>query len=147
MKAPPTLPPELLQRLADIAPPPPLHWQALDAFALLALALGLPLAFVLYRRLRARPAGPRRQALRRLRRLEADWRGGRCDDRQAAYRLATLLRLGLGLSSLDEAPLPAREWRPFLDLLEALRYRPTPTRRLEEAHFRQARRWLTTTRR
>ena len=141
MQAPRTLPPELVQRLADIAPPPPPDWRPLwwgAAALLLLLALGF-----LFMRRPGRP-DPRRLALRRLDCLERDWRKGHCPDRQAAYRLAALLRLGLGLTDLRHPPLPDDEWQAFIARLDAVRYRPAPTVRLEEAQFLLARRWLTT---
>ncbi|MFQ5489026.1 MAG: hypothetical protein ACE5ET_11360, partial [Gammaproteobacteria bacterium] len=96
-----TLPPELLQRLADIEPPPAPDWHPLllASGVLLLLAL-LTLAW----HLAHRPLTPRRAALKRLRHLERRWRQDRCNERETAYRLAAILRLGLGLEQLQAGP-------------------------------------------
>ncbi len=136
-----TLPPELLQRLADIAPPPAPDWRPLllAGGVLLALLL-LTLAWYLARR----PQTPRRAALKRLRLLERQWRQGRCNERETAYRLAAILRLGLGLEQLQAAPEARHEgeWRQFVAQLDELRYQAQPRRRLSSELFNKARRWL-----
>ncbi len=158
MPAPSPLPPELLPYLADIQPPPapPLpSWSNLGA-GLLLLALGATALFSLIAVMRRRRHSPARQALRRLRTLEREWRQGACPPRQAAYRLATLLRLGLGQDVLhaprqDSADhsdpgsaAQASEWRTLLARLDELRYAPRPREPLTPALFQAARRLLRT---
>ncbi len=161
MPAPSPLPPELLPYLADIQPPPapPLpSWTNLGnslGTGLLLLALGAAALFGLIAVMRRRRRSPARQALRRLRTLEREWRQGTCPPRQAAYRLATLLRLGLELDSLhvprgerghsDRKSLAhTDEWRALLSRLDELRYAPRPRQSLTPALFQAARRWLRT---
>ena len=137
MTAAMTLPPELLQRLADIEPPPPPAGHPLLFSAGLALIL-LGLLWI-GRRMR-RPLPPRRAALRRLRQLERQWREGQWNDRETAYRLAAILRLGLedGPSCASRA----QEWQHLMTQLAALRYPSTPRGAVSEALFHSARRCL-----
>ncbi len=136
-----TLPPELLQRLADIEPPPAPDWQPT---LLTGGALFLVLALLLVAwRLARRPQSPQRTALQRLQYLERQWQQGRCSERETAYRLAAILRLGLGLASLQTTPDPrhGREWQQLIQQLDELRYQPQPPR-LTATLFHSARRWL-----
>lgn len=137
-----TLPPELLQRLADIEPPPAPDWHPLLLTGAIFLVLALlPLVW----RFARRTPAPRRTALQRLRQLERQWRQGCCSERETAYRLAAILRLGLELESLRTTSEPARgrEWQQFIEQLDELRYRPQSTGRLSTELFHKARRWLT----
>jgi len=152
-----------LAALADIELPAPPDWWPVIG---LAAALLLFAAGVLTTHLRSRtrrgtspllltPAlspgagegeDDSREARTRLERLRQEWLAGAVDARAAAYRLGTLLRLGLGLPQLLPAAPPAglapREWRETLALLHELRYAPVPARTLTEETFARARRWL-----
>jgi hypothetical protein len=143
-----------LAALADIELPAPPDWRPLIALAAAALAVVVA-AIVVYARRRRAPAarlstdraetGPR-AALLRLERLQREWSAGAIDARAAAYRLVTLLRLGLALPQLHPAAPPTglneTEWRETLCLLQDLRYRPAPEHALTGEVFARAHDWL-----
>lgn len=142
-------PADPLATLADIEAPAPPDWAALIMLAALALVIATAL-LILYARTRNRPrrTAPSRtqEALTRLEGLRREWDSGETDARTAAYRLATLLRLGLGLPQLRPAPPPAgldaAEWRETLTFLHGLRYARAPASALTPEVFARARRWL-----
>ncbi|MDX9740355.1 MAG: hypothetical protein RBT81_04125 [Gammaproteobacteria bacterium] len=119
-----------LDALADIemlAPP-----SATGAAAALLIAASV-LAAVAWRRWRLRQRTPaaasmpaEREAMQRLAALRAAWETGTVGDREAAYRLCALLRIGLGLPALDpEGPpagVDAESWRHWLRALQRVRY-------------------------
>jgi hypothetical protein len=142
-----------LAALADIElPAPPDWWPLITLAAALAVVIA---ALVVYTRRRRAPVAPLaidgeetgpRAALLRLERLQREWSAGAIDARAAAYRLVTLLRLGLALPQLHPATPPAGlaedEWRETLRLLYDLRYRPAPEHALTGEVFARARGWL-----
>jgi len=139
-----------LTRLADIELPAPPHWQPLltgIAAALVAFALALWLGLRLWRRYRADTASPPQRALAQIDGLLGDWRHGHIDDREASYRLAALLRLGLGLEQLD-VHCPAAlsrdklQWGHTVAALQHLRYEATPAMRLHEEEFVRVKEWI-----
>lgn len=140
----------LTQQLADVEPPGPPQWWPWYLLAIVLLAVvatAAQLAWRAYRRrgTAAKPASA--NALAKLQTLHGQWRSGQLNDRQTAFRLATLLRLGLGLDQLTpEKPAALKEdeqqWRTTIALLGKLRYRPHPMDQLDEAVFRQIRCWL-----
>lgn len=146
--------PDPLALLADIELPPAPDATAplLAALVLVAIVAATVAALHLVRRRRpARRASsgvrptPAVEAAARLAGLEAAWRDGRITDREAAYRLCTLLRLGLGLQRLDAARPPAgigaEGWSEHLRVLERLRY-GSGGPKLDAAAFREAHAWL-----
>ncbi|MCC6303166.1 MAG: DUF4381 family protein [Gammaproteobacteria bacterium] len=142
-------PTDPLAALADIETPAPPDWAPLIAIAALTLAIAAAL-LIFYIRTRGRPrhAAPStaHEALARIEGLQREWEAGETDARTAAYRLATLLRLGLGLPQLRPATPPAgldaAEWRETLTFLHGLRYAPAPVSALSPELFARARRWL-----
>lgn len=146
-----------LAGLADIevlAPPPLLDGAtALLLAALLSavLAGGVIGGLAWYRaRLRrsARPAAalpPAREARRRLAGLQAEWEAGITHDRDAAYRLCTLLRNGFALRALDPAAPPAgvdtEAWREWHAAVSGARYQAGGAA-LTAASFASAHAWL-----
>jgi hypothetical protein len=148
---------DTLAALADIELPAPPDWRPaiILATALLLCAAG---ALIIYMRARTRRAAPSpaaaagtgeavsRAALAQLERLRRESSSGAIDARAAAYRLGTLLRLGLGLPQLHAAAPPAgldgNEWRETLTLLHALRYAPASAQALTPEVFARAQRWL-----
>jgi hypothetical protein len=152
-----------LAALADIELPAPPDWRPLIG---LAAAVLLFAAWALILHIRARRRGRTssptlspapspgtgegvkltREAQQRLERLRSEWASGAVEPRAAAYRLAALLRLGLGLPQLLPAAPPAGldpgEWRDTLLLLRALRYAPASAQTLREETFARAQRWL-----
>lgn len=147
---------ETLATLADIeipAPPPPgtslLILALLAGLLILILAAAITVRHVRGRERQARtpPSTPADEALRRLDALQRDWRSGNSGDRETAYRLCTLLRIGMSLPELDPALAPAgidqiQEWSSCLHRLREQRY-GTRTGVFDPAAFEQARNWLT----
>jgi hypothetical protein len=148
-------PTDPLAALADIELPAPPDWGPVIAFSALALVFIAAVsvrALLIWRRRSRRdtvpPVPPRLtdEAQTRLARLREEWDAGAIDARTAAYRLAVLLRLGLGLPQLRPAAPPrgmdAAEWRETLAVLQSLRYTPAPRAALTPEIFRRADRWL-----
>lgn len=120
---------DLLARLADVEPPPAPDWAPI-AYAIagvVAVAI-IALAVILRRRHthKTRRPVPGAEARARLSALQDAWERGEIASRTAAYRLATLLRLALGLTQLDMHSPPAgiepHEWITILERLRASRY-------------------------
>ncbi len=140
----------LLARLADIEMPQSPEWTWLWLVLLLLLALAVAL-FWWWRR--PRPEGktttaPSLDACAELDRLQAQWLAGQLADRETAFRLATILRLGLALPQLTpRCPAPLRHeedaWRKTVMLLQRARYRKT-SEAIEPEVFERARHWLST---
>jgi hypothetical protein len=119
---------------------------------LAALLLAIPAGCLAWyrRRLRRPPSPipappPAREATQRLAGLRTEWETGATSEREAAYRLCTLLRNGLALRALDpEAPpagLDIDAWREWLAALSRARYQ-TGGASLTTARFDTARAWL-----
>lgn len=151
-----------LSRLADIELPPVAPWALYEGvatvfgLALILALLGGLIGYAIGKHLRSRlrpamaeaatPASPIDDALMRLDALTTAWQAGNIKEREAAYRLVTLLRLGLGLPQLPpKAPagIPQAAWESLLDHCSALRYRPGAAG-LDAQMFSQVRAWLTT---
>ncbi len=146
---------DTLQRLADIIPPAPpaaTPWWLWLLAALAFIAIAALVAGWIDRRRhrRATPADDLRgDALAALNVLRQTWEAKQIDDRDAAYRLATVLRRGLGLAQLSDDHPPAVVndaplWRDTLQQLNRQRYRPRREQPLPPELFEHARRWLTT---
>lgn len=150
-----------LSRLADIELPPVAPWALYEGvatvfgLALILALLGGLIGYGIGKRLRRPRLGMAAattptpiidDALMRLDALTAAWQAGNIKEREAAYRLVTLLRLGLGLPQLPpKAPagIPQAAWESLLDHCSALRYRPGAAG-LDAQMFSQVRAWLTT---
>lgn len=126
---------QITRQLADVELPAPPDWQpTVVAAIVVATAVLLAIGLIYLRSRRGQSAKlpiASREALYQLRRLQQAWQRNEIDDHDTAYRLATLLRLGLGLNQLTEtppAPLMSEEpqWQTLLQQLAQLRYRPQP---------------------
>lgn len=137
-----------LQQLADVLPPP-----APDGYWMLpviVLVIALAAAGVWWWTRRRRTAGsdaPACEARRRLRELRSAWQAQAVPDREAAYRLATLLRLGLRLPQLSTELRPTMisdpsAWERTLAELHVLRYRHAVGSALSIQCFDHADEWL-----
>ncbi len=143
-----------LSRLADIELPAAPDWQPLIIAAafIIAITVILTAAWLVWRSRKRntdnrQTATPLATAQTRLEQTRMDWQAGKMDDREAAYRLATLLRLGLGLPQLTpECPshlaTDQAAWRDTLCLFEQLRYQQTPQATLTLEVFQRAKNWL-----
>lgn len=141
-----------LARLADIELPAPPHWQPWItgmAAAVTVIAAVAGLGIYLWRRRGTTSISPRQQTLTQIDGLLQAWRRAQLDDREASYRLAALLRLGLGLEQLD-VHCPAalshdkQQWGRTVTALQRLRYEQTPAAPLQEEEFARVKAWIAT---
>ncbi len=141
----------MLARLADVQlPPEPVLWPAF-VFTGVALII-IVFIYLSYRRRQlsptVKPESNAQQALERLSIIETAWSNGEIDARETAYRLSTLLRLGLNLPQLNHHCPPnlahsKQTWQQTLTLFNQLRYQPhTTTQPLSRDTFAQLRLWL-----
>lgn len=139
-----------LSQLADILPPPAPGgpgWLLLVVAGSVCLATVAALVWVVKKQSTRRGGLPAREAQRRLAALRRAWQSHTLTDREAAYRLATLLRLGLALPQLSAHARPSAvedetQWRETLEHLQALRYRDQTPSSLSPQFFERAERWL-----
>jgi len=135
---------DIIAQLADIQPPPAPESGTWIAVIVTALAVTMALIYLYRYRLRDRPAQPVSQnvrvaALERLDQLEQEWLDGQVDDRQTAFLLATLLRLGLDQAQWPSTVDTTIEDRALWDTLSKLRYERTPSAALKQEVFVSAR--------
>lgn len=139
-----------LSQLADILPPPVPEgpdWMLLGMIGFVCLvAVVTLLLFVKWRHSR-QDTSPAREAQRRLTALRNAWQARTLSDREAAYRLAALLRLGLALPQLSMQQNPhavedETSWSEILQRLYALRYRDQSGISLSSQCFECAEHWL-----
>ncbi|KAF0192448.1 MAG: hypothetical protein FD165_1073 [Gammaproteobacteria bacterium] len=138
-----------LQGLADIEWPAAPDWSMFYLMAVAALVvLGAMAAYIVWRwRRPARRVRRHVLALAKLAALQTNWQRGAIDDRAAAYQLATILRLGLGLEQLaaDCPALPhvtPTAWRTTIAMLHRYRYSLQAPDKLPAAAFDSIRGWL-----
>ena len=150
---------ETLATLADIEiPAPPAPAASLLILGAFILLLATLTALWFFHRRRheqppARTAAPELEleladeALQRLDALYREWRAGQTNDRETAYRLCALLRIGMALPGLDPSRPPAGvapvEWATCLHALHGQRYGARSTAAIDEAAFERLRHWLT----
>ena len=140
-----------LSQLADILPPPPPGgpgWLLLSLIGLACLVVVIGLLWFMKKRHAPRGVSSSREARQKLAALHSAWQSHAVSDREAAYRLATLLRLGLALPQLDTLKPPSvvedgMAWRETLRQLHTLRYRQQTGSVLSSQCFEHAKRWLT----
>jgi len=148
--APPVNHAPILDRLADVQlPAEPSLWPAITIISAIMITVGL-----VYLRFRHHQTSPTtdtgdnaQQALERLTIVEKAWSNGEIDARETAYRLNTLLRLGLNLPQLNHhcpAALAAHHhaWQQTHQLFNQLRYQPHTAQPLNSSTFGQVRLWL-----
>ncbi len=135
-----------LARLADILPPPVPIAASVDSAWIVAAPFSiLLLAGVIYawRRRQRRIEAPdtRRQsraaALEQLHALKTSWLAQQLSEHDAAYRLAAILRRGLGLHQLRNSmprEIDALTWQKTLTLLDHWRYRDDSRAKIGASH-------------
>ena len=146
---------EILNRLADIELPAPPDWQPLlTASSIIIMALMLTVLVRLYilRRKKNsiynnRNSDPALTARLKLQQLIKDWKSHTLTDREAAYQLTTLLRLGLGLPQLTHICPPylaadQQAWQETVSLCTSLRYHRISGMQLSLEVFQRAEQWL-----
>ena len=139
-----------LSQLADILPPPAPggpDWLLLIVAGIICILAAAVLVWFWMKHHSQRIKLPAQEAQRRLAALRSAWQSRTLGDREAAYRLATLLRLGLTLPQLNIQGRPSmvdddNSWRETLELLHALRYRDQTELSLTSQSFEHAARWL-----
>ena len=126
---------KLLIRMADIETPAPPDWSPVLLSGMLIILL-LVLAWWWRKTARAQQHHPvikhELSAHHQLETLQAQWQSGSLPDREAAYRLATILRLGLGLPQLTAScPKHLRHdekaWQSTIVFLDNIRYQKQTT--------------------
>jgi len=142
----------ITQQLADVELPPAPDWQALVIAAIVVVVALLLAVAVIYLRSRRKHSGKvpdsTSEALHQLQLLQLAWQQQKINDHDAAYRLATLLRLGLELNQFTETPPPSLinqqpQWQALLQQLTQLRYTPANHHNpLTADAFTQVERWL-----
>ncbi|VAW90483.1 hypothetical protein MNBD_GAMMA17-1488 [hydrothermal vent metagenome] len=154
--APPVNHALMLARLADVQlPSEPALWPAFIGVVLVIIGAVLAIIIFIYLSYRRRQQSPAtqpdsnaQQALERLTTIETAWSNGEIDARETAYRLSTLLRLGLNLPQLNHHCPPSlahnkQTWQQTLTLFNQLRYQShTTTQPLSRDTFEQLRLWL-----
>lgn len=121
-----------LATLADIILPPPPDWHSfwlITAIMLAVLALVIAALYFYVRKSRLRQRAAPSSPLNELATLEKQWRDGVLPTRETAYRLATLLRVGMGIPQLTRHPPLAfasqdSRWETLIRALEHIRYAP-----------------------
>ena len=139
-----------LSQLADILPPPAPggpDWMLVIVVGIICVLAATVLVWFWKKHHSQRMNLPAREARRRLAALRSAWQSHTLSDREAAYRLATLLRLGLALPQLNTQDRPSMveddaAWRETLEQLHALRYRDQAGLNLSSQCFERAARWL-----
>lgn len=142
---------DVLNKMADIELPAPPDWQPLIITTVIVLLLVL-VATTIIRRVRSH-VDNRLSSLsikhrdKVLDTIREQWSAGRIDDREASYRLATLLRLGLGLPQLGtECPAAltndADHWRKTIHRFNLLRYSKVPRKSLAQEDFDNVKQWI-----
>ncbi|MCF6324964.1 MAG: hypothetical protein L3J89_11700 [Gammaproteobacteria bacterium] len=142
----------ILDRLADVQlPAEPMLWPIFVFIVVMLIIIAL--IYLGYRRYQspppAQPDSHAQQALEKLTIVESAWANNEIDAREAAYRLSTLLRLGLNLPQLNHHCPSAladssQAWQQTLALFNQQRYQPATTPLLTSNTFDQLRQWLST---
>lgn len=139
---------QLTQQLAGIELPPQPNWWPLIWTVLGVIFVALMIALLIWRKKKAVTHKTLAdEAPQRLKQIQQQWQSGELDQRNSAYQLATLLRLGLGLKQLDHNT-PAQladhqiEWQATIQRLQQLRYQADSDARLDEEVFATIAAWL-----
>jgi hypothetical protein len=140
-----------LEQLADILPPPApggAGWVLLLMGVIVVSVATLGLLWFVKRRRARQQDVPTHEAQQRLKALRAAWQARTLSDREAAYRLATVLRLGLSLPQLAPQLRPAAvddaaAWHDTLKVLQTLRYRNLTSATRSPHCFDRVALWLT----
>lgn len=141
---------ELLSKMADIELPAPPDWQPV-LFVIITLTLLLAAGLIVWRSIRHNKTPTSHANIKQsdevLEELRQQWSAGHITDREASYRLSTLLRLSLGLPQLSTAcpaniTNDAAVWEKTIRHLHYLRYGKTVQEKLSSEDFNNAGKWL-----
>jgi len=139
----------ITRQLADIEMPPAPDWQPLLITAGVLIVF-IAVALMLYRvnRQKTHPTeNIAASAIAELNKLQQQWQQKELNDHHAAYRLCTLLRIGLQLRQLTATPpqqlaSQASQWQSTIEQLKQLRYDHNTNNQLNSDIFEQIRAWL-----
>ena len=147
--------PEILNHLADIELPAPPDWQPLliagGAIIIALMLIVLTRIYIRHRKKSSSDTGshldPALAAHLQLQQLIHDWQSHIINDRETAYRLTTLLRLGLRLPQLTSDCPPhitsdQQAWQETVMICTRLRYQQASVTRLSPEIFQYAEQWL-----
>lgn len=140
---------DLLRQLADIELPPMPNYDSI-IWGVIGLITLLVACAIVWRRLHkiAQPAHKATVALIKLQEVEILWRTKALTPRETAFRLACLLRLGLGLAQLTgDCPASLKtyrqSWSDTITMLDQIRYPAQIPTDLPYSTFEVIRQWLT----
>ena len=141
---------QLLSQLADIELPisepstAPMIWLVIGALIILAFV-----AYIFWRKQQTvQHDNDSSLAVEKLNQLHQQWREGNISNREAAYRLSTILRLGLKLEQLTLTPPKHlennhKQWQHCIKQLQNTRYEHSDSHAMSEDIFALSRDWLT----
>ena len=143
--------PDVLNKMADIELPAPPDWRPVIIIGITSLIVLVAILRMWYshRRIQKRhnTCSDIVEGNRVLEEIKERWSAGRISDREASYRLTTLLRLELGLAQLPvtcpaELGNDSTDWERTIQLFNQLRYKKTSTLKLSADEFNFVNRWL-----
>jgi hypothetical protein len=143
--------PDVLNKMADIELPAPPDWRPVIIIGITSLIVLVAILRMWYSRRRIQkrhnPHTDIMQSGRVLEEIKNLWSAGRISDREASYRLTTLLRLELGLAQLPvtcpaELANDSTDWESTIQLFNQLRYKKTATMKLSAEEFNFVKRLL-----
>ena len=139
---------QLGQQLADIELPPEPNWWPLIWIVLGFLLIQTLFTVIMFKKRRsaANKTLPD-DAQQRLQQIQQQWQHDELNSRDAAYQLATALRLGLGLKQLKQTPPEflsdqKTQWQNVIKQLQQLRYENHCDASLDDDIFSAIQRWL-----
>ena len=139
---------QISQQLAGIElPPEPDWWPLIWTIAGLVMVT-LIIALVVWRKSKTKKHQTLAdEAPQRLKQIQQQWQSGELDQRNTAYQLATVLRIGLNLKQLDHSTPESLadqqlQWQTTIKLLQQLRYQADSTVRLTDETFATIQHWL-----
>ncbi len=139
---------QLGQQLAAIElPPEPNWWPLIWIVSLFLIGQTVITLIMLKKRKSASNNNLHNEAQHRLKQIQQQWQNGELEPRDAAYQLATLLRLGMGLKQLEPSPPDylkdqAHDWQSIIEQLQQLRYQADSDATLNERLFATIQAWL-----
>lgn len=142
---------DFLAQLADIELPPAPSWAEFWLICTViaaGLVILLGIAFFVRHRSKRLPLSYAIVAQEKLADLFEQWKARQLPERDIAYHLGTVLRLGLGLTQLCNECRPSmriiteEEWLRVLQILNELRYKPHSGEQLTEEVFSTMKIWL-----
>lgn len=138
------------QQILDVVPPQAPEFGSLYTVGgLMAIIFLLLITNILSRKKKKtyNHSGDVRNAAKdQLYQVQSEYLNDEIDSRDAAYRIATILRLTYGIRDLDGGPpspsIDGKQWAALVNLLHQLRYQPEFEVRLSREHFDLIAAWL-----